>query len=405
MPFFSPTDQDDNLSTESEENGFDCDKCYMFFTSQTELSHHMTLEHSSLNSHKDNNSFRCDICDKKYQSKKGLTYHMVTKHGGGLKSIDNSFVENELICGACNVNFSTLTQLKSHMSQVHNEKIEEMSKEEEFNCKLCLSSFNSYSKLREHIQNGVCYKPAAPVRNTDFTQKKSALLKNNVVLTKLIKPTVVSVEKPKKPKMGPKSMMMSPPKKPKMGPKSMMVSPTKMGPKSKIIKVQMRSQSKPILARQNDEFDEIPVQEDIPIEDDDYNCDICDEFFPNASEFRKHMKQEHPDENSMYSKSPKKIVSENVHNCETCGKKCATASGLKMHILSKHEKKENYMMGPSSKTAGILNKGLLPSLPPPTIEAIEAVKKGQTPIVESKKFYDIILGKRSMLFKVYSNQF
>ena len=158
----------------------------------------------------------------------------------------------------------------------------------------------------------------------------------------------------------------------------------------------MRSQSKPILARQNDEFDEIPVQEDIPIENDDYDCDICDEFFPNASEFRKHMKQEHPDENIMYPKSPKKIISENVHNCETCGKKCATASGLKMHIMSKHEKKENYMMGPSSKTAGILNKGLLPSLPPPTIEAIEAVKKGQTPIVESKKFYDIILGKKSL---------
>ena len=94
---------------------------------------------------------------------------MVTKHGGGLKSIDNSFVENELICGACNVNFSNLTQLKSHMSQVHNEKIEEMSKEEEFNCKLCYSKFNSYSKLRGHIQNGVCYNAAAPTKN-NFTQ-------------------------------------------------------------------------------------------------------------------------------------------------------------------------------------------------------------------------------------------
>ena len=150
--------------------------------------------------------------------------------------------------------------------------------------------------------------------------------------------------------------------------------------------------SKPITV--NDEFDD-----DIPdLEDNDYNCDTCDCYFPTVSEFRKHMKEEHPDENdwkNLSSKSPKKSVSENVHNCETCGKKCATASGLKMHIMSKHEKKEN-MMSSSSKTAGILNKGLLPSLPPPTIEAIEAVKKGQTPIVESKKFYDIILGKRSM---------
>ena len=161
-----------------EENGYlDCKICKLSFPSKKKLNTHIDAVHTYKvknqidRVHEEKTQFDCGICKLSLSSKKQLNTHIYTVHiktdsedmdnQSGAPKVKNQIErvdeeKNQFDCGICELPFSTMQRLNTHIYAVHNNKVEyqiEKVHEEknQFDCGICELPFSSKQRLNTHI--------------------------------------------------------------------------------------------------------------------------------------------------------------------------------------------------------------------------------------------------------------
>ena len=115
-----------HIEDKHPETNFSCSMCNYKNISKTEATKHMQEKHTH------NSPYQCPMCSYKNKSEANITKHVKEKHP------DNQYLDRHK-CRDCEYEFNGLTELKSHIQNVH------------ISCDKCEKRFDTEKELEIHV--------------------------------------------------------------------------------------------------------------------------------------------------------------------------------------------------------------------------------------------------------------
>lgn len=109
------------------ERPYVCDQCGISYAHPNGLSKHKMSIHQGIRPH------ACQVCDKRFITKMRLNEHLVIHTG-----------EKSFLCDQCDKRFNRASNLRTHKSRVHHQKIYS------HRCPVCDKCFYNTTELKNH---------------------------------------------------------------------------------------------------------------------------------------------------------------------------------------------------------------------------------------------------------------
>lgn len=120
--------------THSGNKPYHCDLCGQNFAQKVHLEVHQIT-------HKETNAYQCEICNQKFRMLSQLTSHIQQVH-----TAPGDAVTNCCICNHCNALLPSQTHLDAHLENVHYSK-------RQHSCVFCRKTFALAANLKSHMKS------------------------------------------------------------------------------------------------------------------------------------------------------------------------------------------------------------------------------------------------------------
>lgn len=130
------TKEQRNVHIEDHFKSYECPNCTRSFVGDRAFEYH--TRNGKCKTAVTPTLFSCSLCNEKvFKSKSALKMHETDVHGCAIET-------DRITCEQCQTTFAQLRYLRKHIYEVHN-------KLTQFNCSVCMKTFNRRSNLTEHM--------------------------------------------------------------------------------------------------------------------------------------------------------------------------------------------------------------------------------------------------------------